>query len=73
MHKLRVVQVTNNLETNPDCLADTKEFPNLVSYVEDECAMFVVDTTDGRFWPVNEFFHMVNVMEFLVDSVQLND
>ena len=73
MNKLRVVRVTNNLETNPDCLADTKEFPHFVSYVEDVCVMFVVDTTAGRFWPANEFFRMVNVTEFLVDGAQLNN
>lgn len=69
--KLRVVQVTNNLEANPECANDTKEFPDLISYIEDEYAMFIVDSVNGDFWPANEFFYMINVTEFLVDSKQL--
>jgi len=70
MIKLRVVHITNNPEGYPECINDTNEFPNLVSYVEDECKVFVVDTTDGEFWLASDFFHMTNIKKFFVDREQ---
>lgn len=72
-HRLRVVAITNNLVDYPECVKDTEEFPNLIEYVEDEMAIFVVDTTNNNFWRADEFFYMVEVTEFLVDSKQLDD
>ena len=63
--KCRVVWVTNNLEMNPECEKANKEFPHLIEYVEDDFDGFVVDEDDDdAFWPVREFFMMVDVTAF---------
>jgi hypothetical protein len=67
--KYRVVSITSNLAANPECRADTFEFPDLVEECDDECDMFVVQLLSGggyRSWPAHEFFHIVNVTEFTV-------
>lgn len=71
-HKLRVVKITNNFESYPECINDTNEFPNLIPYVEDEMAIFIVDSVDDDgWWTAKEFFYMVPITEFLVDLSQL--
>lgn len=72
-HKLRVVNITNNLEKYPEYTDDTKEFPYLVEHVGDEIEVFVVepDTSGVSFWRANYFFHYTNVREFLVDAQQV--
>jgi len=66
MIEFRVVTVTNDLERNPECLDDTDEFPQCVRCVEDEVETFIVG--NGDFWPAREFFNMVSVRRFTVDS-----
>ena len=66
MIEFRVVTVTNDLERNAECYNDTEEFPQCVPYVEDEVETFVVGNDD--FWPAREFFDMVDVTRFMVDS-----
>ncbi len=70
MIKFRVVTVTNNLEEYPQYRDDTEEFPEIVSYVEDEANTFIVDTRDGDFWPAREFFDMVTISHFFIDSAE---
>lgn len=70
MIKFRVVTVTNNLEVCPEYSEDTEEFPEIVPHVEDEAATFVVDTRNGDFWPAREFFDMVTISHFIIDSAE---
>jgi len=69
--KLRVVEVTNDLDNCPEFADASAEYPQLVERVEDESAVFVVDTETGDFWPAAEFFHMVAVTAFLVNPAEL--
>ena len=66
MKKLfRVVKITNNPQKYPNCAEDTEEFPHLVSYVEDEMDVFVVNASDkDEFYPADEFFYMVRTKSF---------
>jgi len=70
MIHFRVVTVTNNLKEYPQYHDDTEEFLEMVSYVEDEVATFVVNTCDGDFWPAREFFNMVTISHFVIDSAE---
>lgn len=71
MIKFRVVTITNNLEEYPQYRDDTEEFPEMVFYVvEDEVDTFVVDTRNGDFWPAREFFNMVTISYFIIDSAE---
>lgn len=63
----RVVKITNNIEAYPDCKQDTEEFPNIVFHVEDEMDLFIVDS-DGKFWPSDEFFSMVEIKKFTTED-----
>lgn len=64
MKHFRVVIITNNLKEYPQYQDDTKEFPDMVPYVEDEVAVFVSNADD--FWPASEFFDMVSITDFFV-------
>ncbi len=67
MIKLRVVTVTNDLETFPYHREDSEEFPHLAAYVGNGIRQFVVDE-DGGWWFANELFECVNITHFIVDS-----
>lgn len=74
--RLIIVSITNDVEAYPDDTEDNARFPHLVSYVEEgDGAQFVVDPDDplNVFWPASEFFAMVPVTKFLVDSEELFD
>ena len=60
----RVVTISNNLQKYPQFVEDSADFPQLVEYVEDECAVFVVDLSDGDFYPASEFFMMATIKYF---------
>lgn len=68
MIQFRVVTITNDLEEYPQYRADTEEFLELVQWIEDEIEVLVIDPRDGGFWPAREFFEMVRVKHFIVDS-----
>lgn len=69
--ELKVVRVTNNPDEYPEFAEASVEFPELVEYIDDESATFIVDPETGDFWPADEFFHMVAVTAFLVNPVEL--
>lgn len=64
MTKYRVLWISNNLEDYPECTKDTKEFSHLVSDVEDEMDIFIVNTKTGGFHKASEFFHQVDITSF---------
>lgn len=72
MLKLLVVTVTNKPELCPEYAEASARFPELVKYVEDDSAMFVVDPDRGNFWPANEFFYMNLVTALSVDPTELS-
>lgn len=70
---LRIVTVTNNIQDYPEHEKDTREFPHLVEYVEDEADTFVVDPDNPteQVWPAREFFDMVLVTQIIVSKAEL--
>ena len=61
---LRVVTVTDDIEANPEFAADTKEFPYLVDYIEDEIETFIVGEDD--FWRHQDFFLLGDIKRFTI-------
>ena len=61
--KYRVLNISNNIISNPECCEDSKEFPEIVEFVEDECELFIGDE-NRSFWLASEFFMMTNISEF---------
>ena len=71
MNRLEIVRVTNNPSEYPDFGKASAEYPELVKHIEDECAVFVVDSETGNFWPAAEFFLMCAVTAILVNPAEL--
>ena len=73
--KFRVIVVTNNPEEYPQYAEASKEFPDLVEEIEDECETFVVLIESSRFerghWPARDFFMMVHIGSFESDDFGL--
>lgn len=68
----KVVHITKNVEGYPQYAADTKEYPHLVKYVDDETDTFVVAADDPQdFYPASEFFFMLHVESF--EAIVRND
>jgi len=65
--KYRVLRISNNLKDYPKCESDTKEFPQLVEYVEDEQETFIIDE-NNTFWKSDDFFHMIDLKEFIAEN-----
>lgn len=72
MIELKVVTITNNPAKYPEHAAASKEYADLVSYVYDEVATFVIDLRDKSFWGADEFFACERVTHFLVDPEELD-
>ena len=70
--ELKIVRVTNSPSVYPEFAEASAEYPQLVMYVKDEYAVFVVDPKTGDFWPANEFFYMYSVTAFLMDPIELD-
>ena len=71
-YKLCVVTITNSIENYPQFTEETKEFPGLVEYIDDEVEIFVVvDNNPEIFWYAHDFFNMVSIKSFLVDREEL--
>ena len=69
--KYRVVAITNNLNACADNAngpwdweGDTKEFPELIDYVEDEAVLLVIGPEKGQVWTVEDFFNCIPIKEF---------
>ena len=43
---------------------DTKNYPDISQYAEDEYESFVVNLETQQFYPARDFFYMVDVKEF---------
>lgn len=69
MGKFRVVTVTNDLESNSQYAEDTIAYPDLIPYIEDELATFIIDLTNNEVYAHDEFFMMVAVKEFEVTEI----
>lgn len=64
--RCRVVKITTDLASYPQCQEDNLAYPDLVNYlVEDEYKEFVVDLDSDNYWPADEFFDMVDVRDFI--------
>ena len=69
MGKFRVVTVTNDLESNPEYAEDTIAYPDLIPYIEDELATFIIDLTNDNVYSHDQFFMMVAVKEFEITEI----
>ena len=66
--KYKIVTITNDLNAYAEYEKYTLNYPELVEYVvEDEVSSFVIDE-HNIVYPVNEFFHMVDIKEFYVNE-----
>lgn len=65
----RVVRITNNIEDYQDCEEDTKEFPELVKYVEDEMNTFIIEEDTEEFYKAEEFFFMTSFKRFKITEI----
>lgn len=62
-----VVNITTDLERNPEDREDTELYPYLVKAIRNaESAQFVVDSDTGDSWPADEFFVMNKVRRFAI-------
>ena len=62
----KVVSVTKDIASYPECASDTKQYPQLVRYVEDDMDIFVVHEEDGTFFKASDFFQSTSVRRFRV-------
>ena len=66
LRRYKVANITDDLTRYPECKEDTETFPHLVSHLEDEYGVFIVNTEDhSDFYPGNEFFMMLNIKDFV--------
>lgn len=63
---LRIVTVTNDIETYPEFAKETLEFPNLVDYVEDDIEIFIVGEDENDFWCHHDFFLLGDIKRFVI-------
>jgi len=70
--ELKVVMVTNDPDNYPELADISAKYPGLVERVEDEFAVFIVDSETHDFWLASEFFDMCLVTSFLVNSAELD-
>ena len=75
MREYEVVTITiyGDEEDDQDLRDNNMRHPELVRYVEDESAVFVIDTKTGRFTESNEFFYMHNIKKFQVTEWYKDD
>jgi len=66
--RLRVVKITNNIDSYPEAVEDTAAFPHLVDRVEDEYDLFIVDEETGEWWVADEFFQSEEVRYFRIEE-----